>query len=315
MGAVLLPPGQEDTISESDGYVNPESTRFAEPPPDDFTEVPLPSAESYPFQFSPVFLGGNSEESISYIAKTSEQLNRSQKIPDLPAFESKTPPPDAPELSSMTSKDSGNSDQKDLAANTILRHVVTRGENLWQICRKYKVKTSAVIAYNNLSNPSRLQPGMELFLPGANSPKRSQIFRFPLASVKITSGYGMRMHPLLHRRLFHVGIDFRAKKGTPVYAAADGKVVFAHRSFGRGNTIAIDHGNGYKTVYAHLQTILVKTGDYVKAGQRIARSGKTGRTTGPHLHFEVWRKGQHINPLAVLPPVPSTRAYARRRKR
>ncbi|MFH1742866.1 MAG: M23 family metallopeptidase [bacterium] len=306
LGAILLPPGEEDTISDSDGYVNPESTRFAEPPPNDFGEIPLPSAESFPFESSPVFLGGDSsEESISYIAKTSEQLKRTQEIPDLPAFKAETN-----DSSSIASESEDGSDS--LPVDAVARHVVSPGENLWQICQKYDMKMGDVIAYNNISDPSRLRPGLELFLPGANVPSGNQVLRFPLDEIEVTSGYGMRMHPILHRRLFHVGVDLRAKRGTPVYAAADGTVEFAHRSYGRGNTIVINHGNGYKTVYAHLQTMSVKTGKRVKAGQRIAKSGRTGRTTGPHLHFEVWRETGHINPLTALPPIPGSRKYSQR---
>lgn len=114
---------------------------------------------------------------------------------------------------------------------------------------------------------------------------------WPLSSNKITSPYGTRS------RGFHSGIDLVAKTGTPVYASAGGKVVLSSWYYGYGNCIVVDHGNGLKTRYAHLSGFNVKVGDTVSRGQQIGRSGNTGNSTGPHLHFEVIVNGSTKNPV------------------
>ena len=115
---------------------------------------------------------------------------------------------------------------------------------------------------------------------------------------RVASGYGMRIDPFLKVRRMHYGLDFSVKKGTPIYATADGKVVIIKSSFGGlGKHIYLDHGNGYRTVYAHLNKFNVKKGQKVKRGELIAYSGNTGRSTSPHLHYEVHKNGEKINPI------------------
>ena len=115
---------------------------------------------------------------------------------------------------------------------------------------------------------------------------------------RVASGYGMRIDPFLKVRRMHYGLDFSVKKGTPIYATADGKVVIIKSSFGGlGKHIYLDHGNGYRTVYALLNKFNVKKGQKVKRGELIAYSGNTGRSTSPHLHYEVHKNGEKINPI------------------
>ena len=115
---------------------------------------------------------------------------------------------------------------------------------------------------------------------------------------RVASGYGMRIDPFLKVRRMHYGLDFSVKKGTPIYATADGKVVIIKSSFGGlGKHIYLDHGNGYRTVYAHLNRFNVKKGQKVKRGELIAYSGNTGRSTSPHLHYEVHKNGEKVNPI------------------
>ena len=115
---------------------------------------------------------------------------------------------------------------------------------------------------------------------------------------RVASGYGMRIDPFLKVRRMHYGLDFSVKKGTPIYATADGKVVIIKSSFGGlGKHIYLDHGNGYRTVYAHLNKFNVKKGQKVKRGELIAYSGNTGRSTSPHLHYEVHKNGEKLNPI------------------
>ena len=114
---------------------------------------------------------------------------------------------------------------------------------------------------------------------------------------RITDSFGMRMHPILKIRRMHTGSDFVANVGTPVYAPGGGVVSFAGRRGGYGITLEIDHGFGYKTVYAHLSKIIVKKGQKISRGDEIAESGNTGKlSTGPHLHYEVRHNGIALNP-------------------
>jgi murein DD-endopeptidase MepM/ murein hydrolase activator NlpD len=112
----------------------------------------------------------------------------------------------------------------------------------------------------------------------------------------VTSGYGMRFHPILKRNRMHTGIDIGAGSGSPIRAAAAGTVTFRGTMSGYGNVILIDHGGGTSTLYAHCSSLIAREGQQVSQGQLIARVGSTGRATGPHLHFEVRRNGEPVNP-------------------
>ena len=116
---------------------------------------------------------------------------------------------------------------------------------------------------------------------------------------RTASGYGYRIDPVYNVRTFHRGMDFSCDKKTPVYATADGVIESAKWMSGYGYTVVIDHGYGYKTLYAHLldKKFLVKKGQKVVRGEQIALSGNSGKSTGPHLHYEVIVKGSHVNPI------------------
>ncbi|MBK6362101.1 MAG: M23 family metallopeptidase [Saprospiraceae bacterium] len=116
--------------------------------------------------------------------------------------------------------------------------------------------------------------------------------------VKFLSGFGMRIHPIHKIRRFHKGMDFTAPKGTDIQATGAGRVVSINKTgSGYGKHVLIDHGYGYKTLYAHMHTITVKEGEKVKKGQKIGLVGSTGASTAPHLHYEVWINGNAINPI------------------
>ena len=116
----------------------------------------------------------------------------------------------------------------------------------------------------------------------------------------IGAHYGWRIHPFTKKRSFHKGIDLGAPYGAPIMAAASGVVTYAGWAGNYGKMIEIDHGNGFRTRYAHCSKIYVRIGQKVKQGQIIGRVGKTGRATTKHLHFEVRKNGKPINPLKVL---------------
>jgi murein DD-endopeptidase MepM/ murein hydrolase activator NlpD len=116
-----------------------------------------------------------------------------------------------------------------------------------------------------------------------------------------TSGYGNRIDPIQHTEIKHPGFDLAAKTGTPVSAALPGTVTQAGPAGTYGNLVTVRHGNGIETRYAHLSATTVKVGDQVAAGQQIGNVGTTGYSTGPHLHFEVRKDGQAIDPAPFLP--------------
>jgi len=116
----------------------------------------------------------------------------------------------------------------------------------------------------------------------------------------LTSGFGWRRNPVLGSRQLHTGLDVAAPRGTPVIAPADGHVVFAGYHSAFGNMVVIDHGYGLTTKYAHTSDILVQVGDRILRGDMIARVGNTGRSTGPHLHYEVHKDGVPRNPMRYL---------------
>ena len=113
---------------------------------------------------------------------------------------------------------------------------------------------------------------------------------------RVASGYGMRIDPVYHVRKFHQGMDFTAPTGTEVFATGNAKVEFAGWKQGYGNTVILDHGYGYKTLYAHLYKILVRKGQKVRRSDIIALVGNTGKSTGPHLHYEVRLNNKPVDP-------------------
>ncbi|MBU1012213.1 MAG: M23 family metallopeptidase [Bacteroidetes bacterium] len=114
---------------------------------------------------------------------------------------------------------------------------------------------------------------------------------------QIISGFGMRFHPILKFRRMHTGIDISAPRGTPIYATADGEVNFTGRQGSYGNTVIIDHGYGYQTLFGHMYEFAVKRKDKVKRGQIIGYVGSTGLSQAPHVHYEVIKDGIKINPV------------------
>jgi len=114
---------------------------------------------------------------------------------------------------------------------------------------------------------------------------------------RVASGFRYRMHPILKIRRFHKGMDFSAPTGTPIYASGNGKVVKAQRNGAYGKVVYIDHGFGFRTIYAHMSKIATRKGRRVKRGDIIGYVGNTGRSVAPHLHYEVHKNGKAVNPI------------------
>jgi len=178
---------------------------------------------------------------------------------------------------------------------------VQEGDTIFKYTSKYKVPTDLIMEVNELET-NELTPGMKIFLPGVryNNIERAYVlgeaFDKPVRGW-ITSRFGYRRDPFSGKHSFHTGIDIACRYGSPVYAAQDGVVLYAGYRIGYGRVIILQHRFGYKTVYAHLSGIRVSGGQRVRRAQIIGFSGNSGRSTGPHLHFEVWHKSRVIDPL------------------
>lgn len=201
-----------------------------------------------------------------------------------------------------------------------VKHKVKRGETLARIAQLYGLAAEAIIAENDLIDEDALRIGDELVIPGGKKlatvvPKpvtraspRSYVGGVPTAA---TTDAGTRLlWPTPARRVTqyfgwrHTGVDIASRESPPVYAAEAGTVIRASGSGswngGYGNIIIIDHGNGLQTLYGHLKTLSVSVGDIVTRGQGIAIMGNTGRSTGPHVHFEVRVGGKRVNPFTYI---------------
>ena len=134
--------------------------------------------------------------------------------------------------------------------------------------------------------------------------------RMPLENARMTSDYGDRTHPVLKRRMGHKGVDLAASTGTPIYATADGVVSKAEFYSSYGNFVSIEHGARIQTRYAHMSRIAVADGSFVQKGDLIGYVGSTGRSTGPHLHYEVRIDGEAVNPVPYMVESSAQRAFA-----
>ncbi len=145
----------------------------------------------------------------------------------------------------------------------------------------------------------------EYFTPDGRSLKRPFI-RMPIPYARITSGFGMRRHPILGRMRGHMGIDYAAATGTPIMAAGNARVAFVGRKGGYGNAVILDHGGGKTTLYGHMSRFAnIHVGQHVAQGAVIGYVGSTGLATGPHLHYEFRVNGVHVNPLKMTLPPPA----------
>ncbi len=136
---------------------------------------------------------------------------------------------------------------------------------------------------------------------GGEKPSLSPIEGKSRSDIRNGDGYGMRLHPTLNVNRLHEGADFNVPEGTPVRAAAEGKVIAAKNFEGYGLMVIIQHADGYRSRYAHLSKIMINRGATVNAGEIIGATGHTGQASSSHLHYEIWKNGKSLNPTAFLP--------------
>lgn len=187
-------------------------------------------------------------------------------------------------------------------------HTVKLGQTLADIAKSYEVAEAAIRLANRLTGEPTA--GMRILIPvppvvpqaTALALGKGEATRFSWpARGPISSPFGPRIHPIYRVSSFHSGVDLAISEGTHVHAAASGRVVTAGWEGGYGLLVVVDHEDGYATYYGHLSQLLVSVGQFVEIGQVVARSGNTGLSTGPHLHFEVRCDGVAVDPLLFLP--------------
>jgi len=184
-------------------------------------------------------------------------------------------------------------------------HTVNSGDTLDSLADQYRVNSDSIKIINELFSEN-ITVGMDIFIPGARldwnmlQEINGDLFVWPVIGA-ITSPYGYRRNPFNPGVVqFHNGIDIRASSGTPVRAAMAGRIGAVGWDNYLGNYIIINHHSGYRTLYAHLSAIRTRTGANVFQGERIGDVGSTGQSTGPHLHFTVYRNGVTVNPRILM---------------
>ena len=187
-----------------------------------------------------------------------------------------------------------------------LVYKVASGDSLNSLSVKYHVSVEEILDANDLASET-LSVGMELFIPGAKmdatqlKKAMGELFVYPItASWRLTSRFGRRADPFTGVASNHTGIDMACPTGTPIRAAMSGTVVYSGWSNIFGNYVIINHGNGYQTLYGHMSKILAKKGQHVEQTTKIGLVGSTGYSTGPHLHFTVYKNGKLVDPLTLL---------------
>jgi murein DD-endopeptidase MepM/ murein hydrolase activator NlpD len=183
-------------------------------------------------------------------------------------------------------------------------YTVKTGDTLSAIAQKYESDPAAIIIANELFS-DKIRSGGALFIPGArlNWVERQEIngdlFIWPISGY-ISSPYGYRRSPFTGNRQFHSGLDIAQVAGTPIKAAMSGRVSAVGWDDVLGNFVVVSHHSGYRTLYGHMSVIRVKSGAYVGTGERIGDVGSTGLSTGPHLHFMVYKNGVTVNPRTLM---------------
>jgi murein DD-endopeptidase MepM/ murein hydrolase activator NlpD len=183
-------------------------------------------------------------------------------------------------------------------------HKTEPGESLEDLAKRYNVESASIRTANELFSET-ISAGATLFIPGTRldwvslQEINGDLFIWPVRSY-VTSNYGYRRSPFTGLRQFHTGLDIGAPSGTPITAAMSGRVSAAGFDATLGNYVVITHHSGYRTLYGHMSLIRTKPGAYVRTGERIGDVGSTGLSTGPHVHFTVYKNGVTVNPRTLM---------------
>jgi murein DD-endopeptidase MepM/ murein hydrolase activator NlpD len=183
-------------------------------------------------------------------------------------------------------------------------YTTQKGDTLASVAEKYQTDVRAIQTANELF-PETLKASTGLFIPGARldwvnlQEINGDLFIWPVSGY-ITSPYGYRNSPFTGIRQFHTGLDIGAPMGTPIRAAMSGRVTSVGYNDSFGNYVVITHHSNYRTLYGHMSLVRVKTGAYVQTSERIGDVGSTGLSTGPHLHFTVYKNGVTVNPRTLI---------------
>jgi len=184
-------------------------------------------------------------------------------------------------------------------------YIVKEGDTLSQISQSKGVPLEAILDANDIQSDT-ISPGTTLFIPGARMDRQElrlalgEHFMHPVRGARLTSPFGWRNDPISGARRHHAAVDLAAPQGTPVRAAMDGRISALGFNAVYGNFIIISHPGNYQSLYAHLHAVSVRRGDQVRQGAQIGTVGSTGHSTGPHLHFAIFRNGRAVNPLDLL---------------
>jgi murein DD-endopeptidase MepM/ murein hydrolase activator NlpD len=196
-------------------------------------------------------------------------------------------------------------------------HVVQPGQTLWRIARAYDVPLDTLVEANGVVDPSRVEVGTPIFVPGARATLLVAPYPAPPPSSRsnpairpelpadflwpVAGGEFMRPFGEARRNHAHAGVDIRGAKGQDILSARDGVVAFCGpTSTGYGTMVVVDHGDGVQTLYAHAEKVLVEKGDTVRRGQPIAHLGRTGNATTEHCHFELRLENRAVDPMPYL---------------
>ncbi|WP_370294084.1 M23 family metallopeptidase [Thalassolituus sp.] len=189
------------------------------------------------------------------------------------------------------------SDEFDFAAPPAMGGPVTISDSIYQVPEI----TSALRELSDRIDSREQQLAVLDDLMAANKLSETTfVAGTPITKGWMSSRFGYRADPFTGRSTWHAGVDFAGKDGSDIVAVASGVVTWATDRYGYGNLVEINHGNGYKTRYAHCKEIKVSVGDVVRKGDLIALMGSTGRSTGPHVHFEVYKNGRSVDPAAYI---------------
>jgi murein DD-endopeptidase MepM/ murein hydrolase activator NlpD len=186
-------------------------------------------------------------------------------------------------------------------------YTVKKGDSLSKISGSMGVPLEAILDANDIQSDV-INAGMTLFIPGARMRREDlkmalgELFVYPVKGARLSSPFGWRNDPISGVRRHHAALDLAASQGTPVKAAMDGKVSALGFNATYGNYIILSHTDNFQTMYAHLAAFSVKKGDSVIQGAQVGTVGSTGYSTGPHLHFAVYKNGRAVNPLDFLNP-------------